>query len=176
MNRRGMNLGLTLSWYSVLIGVVIFIVLFFTITGWIIQSQKTFFIFGGENEIEVSKHISCEKELNEVLFSFLNLEVVIDEKEKSVSEAIEDSTLSVDLFDRISEDFFGNAFPGGILEEELPGWKVRILDFDGRYIMKDGEIFENGGMDCYEHIVSEIIIGDKKINACMFKPYCEELR
>lgn len=176
MNKKGMNLALTFSGYTFFIILIILIILFFAMTILIVQFQKTFFFFGEKNEIAVSKHISCERELYDVLQSFLSSDVVINGERKKISEAIGNSNLNVDMFNDISENFFRTAFPGGILEEKLPAWKVKITDSEGRYLMEGNNLFENGGMDCYDQIVSEIILENKKIVACLFKSYCEEIK
>ncbi len=76
MNKKGMSIGLSLSYILILGGVIILLLILYLGTGWIIQSQKTFFLFGGEeNEISSIESHSNKMENFRVFERILELRI-----------------------------------------------------------------------------------------------------
>lgn len=161
---------------STFILLIILTVVFFLGISWIKTSD--YFSGDNENEINVIRTVSCEGDIQDVLFKILNTEVVIDGSSKKVKDAIEDSTLTVDLFREESSEYFLDAFPDS-KSESIKSWGVGIYNLNN---VLQGESafgwFKNGGVVCDKEgiISSEILIGEKKIVGCLTKVFCERIK
>ncbi len=164
---------------STFILLIILTVVFFLGISWI--KTVDYFSFDNffsddKNEISISEGIFCENEIQDVLFKILNTEVIIDGTTKKVKEAIEDSTLTDDLFEQVSQEYFLDAFPKNSWKETITYWGVKILDSDGKTLEQGWNYLEAGGSACFDDVFTGIYIGDKKIVGCITKTYCEEMK
>jgi hypothetical protein len=169
ISKKGMSLSLTFSWFFAFLILLLFSLIFFAGTSYL-QKKNSLFAFVGTDKIkiELANSAVCEKELTDALIKMLNSEIVIGEERVKVKTAIENSTLSKKSFQLTAEEIFENAFPK--IEKGLIPWGVWIDDLEGM-----SEELETKGINCYDKrdMLSEIVIGDKKISACLIKSYCE---
>jgi len=176
--KKGISIGLSFSYFVGFIFLIFLIFLLFAGT-FNAKIRDSIPIFGeGKNKINEVKQISCENELANVLIKLANSPVIIDGKEMKISEAIENSSISNDLFKLNSDEIFSDAFPKERWKGVHPWW-VRVQNSEDKNEMpRFSDKFSAGAYNCNvnKDIVLDINLGNKKIVGCLFKTYCEKIK